>query len=217
MESPIETLDDRVLASLAPEELGTCWEALQSCQSAHLFGSVARGRGGYGSDVDLLLVGNGLSRKLRGVDLIWVTPQRVSQQAWLGSELAQHVACFGVHLLGHDDWTRHVIRSRQAVTKKADRVAARASSLSKMHLSMTRALKEKNVRLLLRDLFRLELLSRGDAVITTPEIDDSLEGPQREQATHELLVSLSRKTLVDRQTLAEVRECVLSLGGRIVV
>src|ERR1700687_3574597 len=71
-------------------------------------GSYAAGLHTTDSDLDVLCVGNGPRLKSRSLDLSWVSEKNICGDAWLGSELAGHIAKYGIWLRGEGHWRAHV-------------------------------------------------------------------------------------------------------------
>jgi predicted nucleotidyltransferase len=93
----------RLRASLdaALRDAGISWAELEERASeVVLFGSRASGVATAESDWDLLLVGRGRRLHTDAMDLIWVTPDRLCNPQWLGSELANHVVAYGFMVAG---------------------------------------------------------------------------------------------------------------------
>src|SRR5687767_14264120 len=65
-----------------------------------VFGSRAVGVHSRDSDLDVLVVGGVGKLKGKGLDMIRVAPDHVKTPEWLESELAAHVASYGVWLSG---------------------------------------------------------------------------------------------------------------------
>lgn len=168
---------DRVKASVECEfttAAGPLLEQIASARSIVVFGSFACGTSRAASDLDVLLVGTGQTRKLRGVDLIWVPECRLETTQWLGSELAQHVGAFGIPLRGDNSWRTGVFSSEEAVAKKWHRLSERIRLLAARFGRLNRRFRAHNVQLVRRDLARLDVMLGGAPVPSTPQIDDRI-------------------------------------------
>lgn len=172
------TLSDPLLAQRLAAA-GLSWAQLtQRCEQIVLFGSRAAGVARADSDFDLLCVvreKDSITREDRrvtpGIDLVWVSLERLATQEWLGSELAQHVAAFGIWLHGQSDWGHSVFASRQAVLKKAAQIQDRIMALLPRWEHLLPSYHRKYSRLVRRDLQRLQLLSQGKPVPCSPILD----------------------------------------------
>lgn len=133
-----------------------------------LFGSRAAAAHNSGSDWDILCVGGGPRIKSEQLDLIWVSASRSETNEWLGSELAQHVAAFGVPISGPTQWISQVRPSDDAIAKKTRRIRNRLLLLQRAWAGLTPGFREKHRSLLLNDVYRLAYLQRRDAVPPTP-------------------------------------------------
>lgn len=138
-----------------------------------LFGSRAAGRARPASDWDLLCVAEQRPSSIAGVDLIWISPCDLSTPAWLGSELAGHVAAWGRWLHGEPDWISSVVHGERAATRKAQRVASKLVALERAWDALGPAYQRRHLLLLRRDLQRHGLLSRGEPVPPTALLDDA--------------------------------------------
>ena len=78
---------------------GILWRELKdTAKEVVVFGSSSVGLNGLNSDLDLLLVGDGKRFKNRQLDVVWKTEQDVAGRRWLESELASHIAKYGIWL-----------------------------------------------------------------------------------------------------------------------
>lgn len=122
MLSPVE----KTALGQALGKVGLSWEEVQTrAQQIVVFGSRALGASSGASDWDLLCVGAGRSRHVKGIDLVWVAPENLQSAAWLGSELGNHVATYGRWLQGDDGWRRKASVSGAAVEQKSRLLRAR--------------------------------------------------------------------------------------------
>src|SRR5580700_10587296 len=90
----------------------------RSAQAIALFGSRAAGCATSASDWDILLIGAGRSCKLHGLDLVWVEPHVLATSAWLGGDLAGHVAAHGLWLEGEPSWSLDAVDFAAAARRK---------------------------------------------------------------------------------------------------
>jgi len=154
-------------------EQGIDWDDLQSeCDQIVLFGSRAVGAETKHSDVDLLCVGFGRRLKTEEVDLVWYTPEFILSPKWLGSELASHIAAFGVWLHGHDNWSKYVKVSEDAIDFKRHLICRRIAAMQRTWQHLAPDYRVKHVVKLRRDLQRLVIMKAGRAIPATPILDD---------------------------------------------
>jgi predicted nucleotidyltransferase len=161
------------------EAAGLSWAAVRDrCDQIVLFGSRAANVHAPDSDYDLLcivrdqeVVSREDHRATPGIDLVWISQSRLHTPEWLGSELAQHIARYGRWLHGENDWSHLVFSSRQAVNKKAAQIRARIEALMPRWDRFLPSYRRKYSRLVRRDLQRLQMLARGDAVPPSPVLD----------------------------------------------
>lgn len=150
---------------VSPDVLGASEEVI-------LFGSVAAGTDGPGSDVDLLCVGEGRFIRSRALDLLWLHPREVHAPAWLGSELAAHVARHGVWLQGTGRWRGEVRISGKAVDDKRRAIAEHAIALAHSWERLLPPYRARHVARLRQDLQRLEYLINDEGCPSTPRLDE---------------------------------------------
>lgn len=151
---------------------GYLWTDLTSSASEIiLFGSRATSGWTSRSDWDLLCVGRGRTRRGRAVDVLWITPECLASDEWLGSELASHVSHYGRWLFGQGTWCTAVGPSSAAVARKLRRVRQRLDGMVASWSRLTLAIQAKHVLLLRRDLQRLDLLRGGEPIPSAPLLD----------------------------------------------
>jgi hypothetical protein len=135
------------------------------------------------------VVGPGQAERWRDLDLVVVSPERVHSAEWLGSELASHVAHYGVWLKGAGAWREEVRISRRAIERKVHRLHLKASTHARLFSGSNsrRALKHRAG--LRRDLQRLEAMLRDEPVPPTPMLDEAwatTSVPERVQLFNEV-------------------------------
>lgn len=138
-----------------------------------VFGSWAAGLQRPSSDVDLLCVGNGKRMKKRRVDLVWLSPASRFHERWLGSELANHIAKWGVWVVGEDDWSDRVFISERSIAFKRRLIERRAEKLALRWRFLADEYRRKHVVKLRRDIQRLDSMLGGDPVEPTALLDAS--------------------------------------------
>jgi hypothetical protein len=124
------------------------------------------------SDLDLLCIGEGKRKKTRLLDIIWIRPESRFDTKWLGSELANHVACFGKWIHGEDDWSTKVFISERAVAFKRRLLNSRVRMLQRNWHELAPPYRKKHFIKLRRDAQRLAALVRGMPILSTPQFDD---------------------------------------------
>lgn len=137
-----------------------------------LFGSRAADLAHSESDWDVLVVQQErLHFSPPNTDLVRLSPDHLSSDLWLGSELAGHIAKYGIWLIGNQQWTTSVMRSHHAIQRKADRIVRRISNLQYRWKILQACYREEFAKILRRDIQRCLSLINGEAVAPTKEID----------------------------------------------
>jgi predicted nucleotidyltransferase len=115
------------------------FDSYEKSSQVVIFGSFACGCENSRSDIDILFVGEGKKRGYKGLDFIWFKPQRISSKSWLGSELATHIAAYGIWAKGDNHWRDLVFFSKAAIKRKKERIYNRLLHilLKKDELSMS--------------------------------------------------------------------------------
>jgi hypothetical protein len=163
-------LIDAVAAAL--DQVGVSWNELVSkAEEIVLFGSRAVGLATNSSDWDLLCIGRGQNMRRGNVEIIWLDPLPRSDSNWLGSELAGHVATYGKWLVGKPEWIDNVFVSEKAVAHKAKKICRRLLVLRRTWDLVGHDYQERKGREIRRDMQRLALLYRGQAIPPTLTLD----------------------------------------------
>jgi hypothetical protein len=152
-----------------------------------VFGSRAVGVNSGNSDLDVIFV-TGKDRrrtKTETLDCICIPESEWVSSFWRGSELANHVAAYGVWLVGGDEWRNSVQVSGRAAGRKAYRVARLIANVRHSWCVLHPVFRSKYQLTIRRELQRLGLLRVGIAVPPTPVLDLRWQG--HEQAVEELL------------------------------
>lgn len=151
---------------------GLPWTVLaRKASEIVLFGSRAQNVERQESDWDLLCVGNFSTARVGNVHLVWVPPDETFTEKWLGSELAGHIAAYGVWLRGKGDWRELVFVSPMAVAHKRRLVKARLSALAKYTHDLSQTRRAYYGLRIRRDVQRLVILRQGGAVPASPLVD----------------------------------------------
>lgn len=130
-----------------------------------LFGSRAAGCAYADSDWDVLLIGGTRSAPtIRDFDVVTVrAPEAKASSDWHSTELAIHIRRYGVWLVGAppDEWH---IDFASVVARKSRVLNVRLAALRSVWNSLALVRRSREVVLLRRDLQRLQLLRRGEAI-----------------------------------------------------
>jgi hypothetical protein len=178
---------------LSPRTLG------QRASEVVLFGSRAAGMAGATSDWDILLVGHGTSVHSGHADVVWIPPEQLTRDSWLGSELANHVAAYGRWVRGPGSWRRDVFCSFEAAAEKERAVAVQLTELRRVWPHLLDGAKARHARRVRRDVQRLRLLQARTAVPPTAMLDQAWEGPRSPRETlWALEAELDLRTSVDQ-------------------
>lgn len=158
------------------------WEYLVEIASQIvLFGSRACKKSHSESDWDILIISRfpDHALKIKNFDIIWIDPSQIETHQWLGSELANHVAKYGVLLHGKDTWSSLVYVSAKSIEEKRTKIRNACSQLIRVADDLEPLFIERRIKSIRRDLQRLEILLAGFAVPPTPDLDqiwdDSLD------------------------------------------
>ena len=160
-----------------------------------LFGSRAGGVARTDSDWDLLCIGEGVSTRSRHLDLVWIPAERIVHEAWLGSELATHVAAYGRWLAGEDTWSHRAHVSAWAAEAKRRSAQRRLGELERLWPRLLPSRRAKHLRRLRREVQRFELLRGGHAVPPSRILDEAWDS-QAVAGPRELLARLRREPSV---------------------
>jgi predicted nucleotidyltransferase len=124
-----------------------------------LFGSYAYGCEHVESDVDILFVGNKKRKASKYFDFIWLKPERISSKTWLSSELAIHIANYGIWLKGDGAWRNQVFFSQAAATRKKQRIFERLTHIYLQKRSLSFAKKKLFIQQIILNTLRLQNLN----------------------------------------------------------
>lgn len=146
-------------------------ELRQQASAIALFGSRAAGCARTTSDWDLFCVGQGRSRRIACVDLIWVDAPAIEHLFFLGGELAGHVAAHGTWLHGEPAFQIADVQFDTAAKRKEERLVKRLRSYEQTWHLLDRGYQEHDAKLLRRDAQRLGLLQANVAVPPSAHLD----------------------------------------------
>lgn len=138
-----------------------------------LFGSRAAGVSAQESDWDLLFAGAEKPPKADRLDIVWRTPGEIEDLNWLGSELASHIAAFGVRLRGDAEWTSAAVSGEGAIRKKHRRLVIGVEGLWDYWDRIHPEFQRKHLKTIRREVQRLHLPMDGKPVPPTPLLDRS--------------------------------------------
>ena len=124
-----------------------------------LFGSYAYGCEHDESDIDILFVGNKKREASKYFDFIWVKPERINSKTWLSSELAIHIANYGIWLKGDGTWRNQVFFSQAASTRKKQRIFERLIHIYLQKESLSLAKKKLFIQKIILNTLRLKNLN----------------------------------------------------------
>jgi predicted nucleotidyltransferase len=99
------------------------------CVEAVVFGSYATGHENVNSDIDILFVSPEKSYKAGGLDFICISEAKLTLKSWLGGELANHIAAYGIWLKGKGEWKTKVFTSQTSIDRKKLKILSRLSHL----------------------------------------------------------------------------------------
>jgi predicted nucleotidyltransferase len=141
-----------------------------------VFGSYAVGFNRRDSDIDVLCIGRGKPYRSAVLQIIWMSHSRLDRHVRRGSELAVHIAAFGVWLKGHRSLPRCIAPSQQTIIHRRDQIVARCRAVANRWSLLESNFKRKHASKIRRDLQRLTLLKSGRANIPAPALDDQWRG-----------------------------------------
>jgi len=144
---------------------------IEECGELIVFGSRAAGVHSSNSDLDILCV---RSKSLMGsgqLDIVSRSPGEIENPKWLGSELANHIAAYGIVLCGSADWRSAAHVSAAAVSHKQRRVISLVDGLWAYWERLHPEFRRKYLKTIRREIQRLEYLGQGNPVPPTPLLD----------------------------------------------
>lgn len=136
-----------------------------------VFGSRAAGVNRRQSDLDVLLVGSKARVKRAGLDLVGMSRAEIESAEWLGSELASHVANYGLWIIGSGKWREGVRISLNAADRKERHLLSLARSVDRSWSELHPAFQLKYRTTVRRELQRLLLLRSAIPIPPTPILD----------------------------------------------
>jgi hypothetical protein len=166
------TPSQALLDALATLDLAWA-DILRDAEAIVVFGSRAVGWERPDSDWDLVCVGSGVSRLSAQLDLLWISAEEAtgSRPGWVGTELANHVACFGQILVGEIPWSLSHDQQELALARKRRRLEGHVRGLTRVWSKLNRTNRDRQLAELRRDLQRYILLDQCEAVVPTAMLD----------------------------------------------
>jgi hypothetical protein len=153
-------------------ELGLDQAILAGASQVVIFGSCATGLEAPDSDLDVLCVGNGPRFKSHSLDLCWISEKSICEDKWLGSELAGHVARYGIWLSGKDHWRIGTFTSRDAIERKRKRIVSLSRTVNRLWDRLHPIFRSQYNVTIRRELQRLKRLEEQVQIPPTRVLDD---------------------------------------------
>lgn len=162
-----KTLNEPVIARLC-KQVGVADQLI-------LFGSRAAGLARLDSDWDVLLVrvDGPAIRCASKIDLVEISQLQLNSSAWLGSELAGHIAAYGHWIIGEPTWSTSVHRSKEAIERKGDRLKARLQNMLPSWELLQPVYQKRFAMIVRRDIQRYRYLVEGRPVAPSVILDDT--------------------------------------------
>jgi hypothetical protein len=172
--------DPHRLASAIEARVGTLpreiFRRYSEAQGVVVFGSFALGLDGPHSDLDVFCIGETKTHfKSKIIEVMILPEYELYSELWLGSELANHIAAYGVALGGTPEWFGAAMISPEAVQKKSRRVSAYLRSLEKYWPLLSFRIRGRYELKVRREVQRLSLLTQHVAVPPTHLLDVSFD------------------------------------------
>jgi hypothetical protein len=187
-EIPLAALD----RALAVAGLGFS-ELRRLARGVAVFGSRAAGCATSASDWDVLCVGAGRSRKVRGLDLVWVEPGMLESSEWLGGDLAGHIAAYGVWLDGAPAWEVGAVDFATAASRKETRLFRSLRALAPAWNMLGPAYRAKHATLLRRDVQRWRVLQNSLPIPPSAVLDGRFRAEGGRDGLGEALIALGAR------------------------
>lgn len=181
-----------------------------------VFGSRACGVQKSNSDWDVFIVGEKQKMLVRKLQLVWRTLESVHMKEWLGSELANHIAAYGVWLTPQLGWQKDVYFSSKAIDRKVAKILSSIDKIKNYRSDISDLYFQDRLIRLRRDIQRLVCLRTSTATPPSVILDEDwcfLDASAKKTFCHNALievgVTLNNKALVDQAALAtfdDIRE-----------
>lgn len=152
---------------------GMDWDELdRSASQIILFGSYALSANTRKSDLDVLCIGTGKRFKSSKLHIIWIPESRTRSKHWLGSELATHIATYGIWIKGKNDWAYQTKPSRDTIEKKRKNILSRLDAVERHWDDLLPKFQTGQMTRLRRDLQRYQMMQRGQAPVPKSMLDN---------------------------------------------
>lgn len=152
---------------------GINWQELnRSAKQIIVFGSYALSANTSKSDLDVLCIGSGERYKSRMLHIVWISEKRTRSKQWLGSELATHVAAYGVWIKGKNDWAYQTKPGRGTIQRKKINILSRLNAARRHWNDLLPQFQAGQLTKLRRDLQRYQMMQRGEAPVPKTLLDD---------------------------------------------
>src|SRR5260370_9052565 len=137
-----------------------------------VFGSRAVGVNRDTSDLDVLCFTNQKRRiRTRQLDCICYPHAEREGSYWRGSELASHIARYGVWIVGNDAWRNSVLIGKEAIERKQRKIESLIRNAVSRWQQFHPLFRTKYATSARRELQRLYLLETGVPIPPTPLLD----------------------------------------------
>jgi predicted nucleotidyltransferase len=151
---------------------GIDWRSLyQRAEQVIVFGSWAVGVQRQTSDIDVLCIGRGRTFSSDHLHIIWMSSERLADHVRRGSELACHLANYGIWLKGTRTVPKHVSPSTDTINRRRYLIDSRMRALTTYWPQLRSEFRKKHALKVRRDLQRLRLLEAGRANLPAPALD----------------------------------------------
>ncbi|HEV2331142.1 MAG TPA: hypothetical protein VGY56_20355 [Verrucomicrobiae bacterium] len=182
---------DTNLKSFAVRELksvGLSWATLsRQAKQIIVFGSHALAANTGRSDLDLLCIGEGRNFKSSRVHLIWIPEKNLRSRRWLGSELATHVAMYGIWIKGDNSWAFQTKPNLAALARKRKNIIRRLKAMDQYWDNLLPLFRCNQILKLRRDLQRYQMMQKGHAPLPKTMLDDEWQRYPEARAWRHLL------------------------------
>jgi hypothetical protein len=145
---------------------------LDRAREVVVFGSYASGLNTPESDIDVLCIGSGPRLKSRNLDLLWIAEHKLGGTEWLGSELAGHIAKYGVWVRGDGSWRTSVFSGAHSIETKRKRVISLSRTAIHFWSRLHSTFQHQYDLAIRRELQRLELLLKHFQIPPTKVLDN---------------------------------------------
>ena len=143
-----------------------------------LFGSYAYGCEHPKSDIDILFVGNKKRVLNKYFDFIWINNKVSKSRSWMCTELANHIARYGIWIKGNGSWQNKVFFSKSTINKKKQKIFERLLHIYLQNESITLEKKKYFIQKVILNTLRLKniynKIPNPPTCITVNEINDPL-------------------------------------------